>query len=230
MNIPTTRDLLHPMLQVARERARLSEVELSRFLAFQFGAYDGGPAIAKPSDLRRFACRVRVARRALLRHGMLASGAGDELITPQGEAYLTTGWLRTDEGAEQAGASARTPVAAEAPSPSEQADKPVVDLKALLDEAQFGNTDLGPDGSRSPSRPRCGRGTVNVRVTNGWLVLYTHVMRLPKEPAARALVLDLMARLNCKVPSRSSPPLPATRWCSSFSIASSTSTPRCLAT
>src|SRR5271166_5299031 len=103
MNIPTSRDLLHPMLEVAREHPRLDESELHRFLAFQFGAYDGGPAICKLSDLRRFACRVRVARRALLRHGMLASGAGDTLtITPQGEAYLTTGWLRTDEGAEAA--------------------------------------------------------------------------------------------------------------------------------
>ena len=84
------------MLQVALERSFVTEGELHHFLAFRFGCYEGGPALAGPGDLRRFDCRVRVARRALLRHGLLVSGGGDALIlTPQGEAYLTTGWLRT---------------------------------------------------------------------------------------------------------------------------------------
>jgi hypothetical protein len=96
VNIPTSRDLLHPMLQVAVERSSVSEGELHHFLAFTFGCYEGGPAVGGPGGLRRFDCRVRVARRALLRYGLLVSGGGDDLIiTPHGEAYLTTGWLRT---------------------------------------------------------------------------------------------------------------------------------------
>jgi hypothetical protein len=103
VNIPTSRDLLHPMLQVAVERSCVSEGELHHFLAFRFGCYEGGPAGYGPGDLRRFGCRVRVARRALLRHGLLVSGSGDTLIiTPQGAAYLTTGWLLTGSDVSEA--------------------------------------------------------------------------------------------------------------------------------
>ena len=195
-------------------------------MAFQFGAYDGGEAICKPSDLRRFACRVRVARRALLRHGMLASGPGDTLtITPQGEAYLTTGWLRTDEGVEAACRSeARevpinagrmvepsdtpgrvaeppsTPESVELPSPSEQGVDSEVDLKALLEEAKFESLDLGDGWYQVVFAAEMRTWNVNVHSAGGWLALSTHVMRLPKARAARALMLDQLARLNCKVP------------------------------
>src|SRR5580704_17866072 len=91
------------MLQVAVERSCVSEGELHHFLAFRFGCYECGPAAAGSGDLRRFDCRVGVARRALLRHGLLVSGGGDALIiTPQGEAYLTTGWLRTGSDVSEA--------------------------------------------------------------------------------------------------------------------------------
>jgi len=221
MNIPTSRDLLHPMLQVAREHSRLAEGELHRFLAFQFGAYEGGPAIAKPSDVRRFACRVRVARRALLRHGMLASGAGDSLtITPHGEAYLTTGWLRTDAGTQPAslsegaavassGAAVGSPSlfdqAADSPSPTEddtgaESDEPEFDLKALLDEAKVDSIDLGSGCYQVDFAAEMRTWNIYASASRGWLQLCTHVMTLPKAPGARALTLDLMARLSRKVP------------------------------
>jgi len=216
MNIPTSRDLLHPMLQAAQEHPRLAESELHRFLAFQFGAYEGGPAIAKPGDLRRFGCRVRVARRALLRHGMLASGAGDTLtITPQGEAYLTTGWLRTDGATEPAPlseaatvpvsrASAESPTCfdqvKDVPNPPADDDEPEFDVKALLDEAQFQSNDLGDGWYQVIFLADLRTWNINVRASRGWLSLSTHVMRLPKSRGARAIILDAMARLNCKVP------------------------------
>lgn len=207
MNIPTSRDLLHPILQVARENPRLVESELHRFLAFQFDAYDGGPAISKPSDLRRFACRVRVARRALLRHGMLASGAGDMLmITPQGEAYLTTGWLRTTEGVEPADPARITVApsppdqAANQPRPPEEAEEPLVDLKSLLDQAQLESFDLGSGWFSVLFEAELRCWCIKIHVSHGWLFLGTQMMRLPKEPSVRAVTLDLMARLNFKAP------------------------------
>ena len=194
MNIPTSRDLLHPMLQVAREHPRVSEGELHHFLAFEFGLYEGGPAVGGPGDLRRFACRVRVARRALLRHGLLVSGGGDALIlTPQGEAYLTTGWLRSEPAVAESAAAVGDDGAT-------AAEEPAVDLKALLDEAQFESVDLGSGRFSVPFSAGLRTWLVDVYATKEWFSLHTHVMRLPKGAPARAVVLDLMAGLNFRVP------------------------------
>ncbi len=210
MNIPTSRDLLHPMLLVAREHPRVSEGELHHFLAFQFGLYEGSPAVGGPGDLRRFACRVRVARRALLRHGLLVCGGGDALIlTPQGEAYLETGWLRAgeSEGASVGAAGARgvsVPVLGSGGGPASAGpaadEEPALDLKALLDEAKFESVTMGDGRFSVPFSARLRTWLVDVYANKEWFSLHAHVMRLPKNPARRAVVLDAMAALNFRVP------------------------------
>jgi hypothetical protein len=206
VNIPTSRDLLHPMLLVAREHPRVSEGELHHFLAFQFGLYEGSPAVGGPGCLRRFGCRVRVARRALLRHGLLVCGGGDALIlTAQGEAYLETGWLRAGE---TAAASGEAPGAVSVPvsevsgtgEVSAGADEPALDLKALLDEAKFESVSMGDGRFSVPFSARLRTWLVDVYAYKDWFSLHAHVLRLPKNPAGRAVVLEAMAALNFRVP------------------------------
>ncbi len=197
MDIPTSRDLVRQMLQVALEQRCLSERDLHSFLAFQFGVFDCELASSKPSDVRRFGCRVRVARRALLREGLLESGPRDSLkLTSRGEAYLASGCRPWEDPVSEEPVSGE-PVSEASAAPG---DPDEVDIKALLDEARFKSFDLGSGWYQVIFESRLRSWAVVARAANGWLYLRANILSLPEGAGPRAAVIERASRLNAKLP------------------------------
>ena len=92
-----------PILTLARERGSLREADIHFSLALAIGVERGFLTAAAPAAAWRFSAMVNIAKRRLLRYGLLR--VADDLrigITPLGQLFLSRGLTRLDPRTRQA--------------------------------------------------------------------------------------------------------------------------------
>jgi hypothetical protein len=92
MTLPRPQDLNAPILRLVQERKALAEGELHSLLAFEVSLLAGNTRPCEPIDVWRFSTMVNIARKRLLRYGLLRVDRANRLaITPRGKAFLSRG-------------------------------------------------------------------------------------------------------------------------------------------
>ena len=102
-------DLNRPILVLVRERGGVRDAELHWMVAASCGAFRAGGLAAQPDVAWRFSAVVTIAKRRLLRYGLLRYARTGLLgITPLGELFLcrrltvlspkTRAWLGARQG------------------------------------------------------------------------------------------------------------------------------------
>jgi hypothetical protein len=200
MKLPGPKELIAPILKLAQEKGRLSQADIYNFIAFEFGAYEGGPAIKQPTDLWRFSAYIQEAQKQLLRDGLLEKDAGSFAITPRGEAFLANGLSKLDAGAREALANVppkrRVPPPVPAASPT--ADVSDDEIGKLLDEAKIFHFDVY-GFHVVPFDGDLRTWWFDVWQSGDWLCLRAHVMRVPAAPAVKGTLIEAALKVNASV-------------------------------
>ena len=93
MMLPRPQDLNVPILELARDMRGLCEADLHARLAFAASVVD--PTPADRMDFWRFSAIINIARKRLVRNGLLRQGDDRRLtITARGELFLSQGLTR----------------------------------------------------------------------------------------------------------------------------------------
>lgn len=92
MTLPRPQDLNAPILSLVREARALGAPDIDRFVAFEVSLREGNAGPCEPVDLWRFSAIVILARKRLVRYGLLRLDRAKRLVlTPRGEAFLARG-------------------------------------------------------------------------------------------------------------------------------------------
>jgi len=191
---PRAQELNAPMLRLARDKGTLADKDLHAFLAAEFGAATGGLPIASVEQML-FSASVNLAKRRLVRYGLLKLDALKRVsITAHGELFLARGFTRLDARVRQHLDEAWLNMQAAAES-----DEPA--LRELLAASGLEYHPLTGGGALVPLWSRLRSWIIDVRESNGWICLRTHVMALPDKPAARMAIVDAAMRANAHLTS-----------------------------
>jgi len=205
---PRAQELNAPILKLARDRGALADKDLHALLALGFGIAVREQPIASV-DHMLFSASVNLAKRRLVRYGLLSLDAEKHIaITAQGELFLARGFTRLDARVRQcldeAWLNLEAPVQA-APLTDETAERvageeasPLHEMLAASD-LEFHEVDNGT--ALVPVWTRLRSWIVDVRESNGWICLRTHVMALPDKAAARIALVDAAMRANANLTS-----------------------------
>lgn len=103
MTLPRPQDLNVSILRLVQGRTTLTEADLHALLAFEVSFQPRTPAACEDVDLWRFSAIVNIARKRLVRYGLLRTDAYKRLsITPCGEAFLARGLTKVNVRSRQA--------------------------------------------------------------------------------------------------------------------------------
>lgn len=195
---PRAQELNAPILRLARDIGALADKELHGHLAREFGAQDMRQAIGSVEQML-FSATVNLAKRRLVRYGLLKLDATKHIsITAQGELFLARGFTRLDSRTRRFLDDAWRELA----SPAEPALGPGGDdgsrLRARLEESDLEYHEAGA-GAVVAVWSRLRSWNVELRETNGWICLRSHVMSIPAAPAARLALIDAAMRSNTEL-------------------------------
>jgi len=205
---PRAQELNAPILKLARDRGALADKDLHALLALGFGIAVSAQPIASV-DHMLFSASVNLAKRRLVRYGLLSLDAQRHIsITAQGELFLVRGFTRLDARVRQcldeAWLNLEAPVQA-APVTDEIAERvageEVSPLHELLAASDLEFHELDNGAALVPVWTRLRSWIVDVRESNGWICLRTHVMALPDKAAARMALVDAAMRANTNLTS-----------------------------
>jgi len=196
---PRAQELNAPILKLARDRGALADKDLHALLALGFGIAVSAQPIASV-DHMLFSASVNLAKRRLVRYGLLSLDPQKHIsITAQGELFLARGFTRLDARVrrclDEAWLNLDVPVQA---AEAEEEDSP---LHELLAASNLEFHDLGNGAALVPVWTRLRSWIVDLRESNGWICLRTHVMALPDKPAARMALIDAAMRANTNLTS-----------------------------
>ncbi|HEY7994794.1 MAG TPA: type III secretion system chaperone [Candidatus Eremiobacteraceae bacterium] len=205
---PRAQELNAPILKLARDRGALADKDLHALLALDFGIAVSAKPIASV-DHMLFSASVNLAKRRLVRYGLLSlDGQKHISITAQGELFLARGFTRLDarvrQCLDQAWLNLDVPgqSAAGADEMVERsAEEEESPLHELLAASNLEFEELANGGALVPVWSRLRSWIVDLRESNGWICLRTHVMALPDKPAARMALVDAAMRANTNLTS-----------------------------
>ena len=219
---PRSRDLCLTILRLARQNnGRLTDPELHALLARDCGALDGGTVAPTSPDAMRFSAKVNLAKRRLVRDGLLAVTTRMRLsLTSRGERFLAMGLSTLDarsqaeldaaalleelrsivDGARENGALPETPSDADAPDAAAiRADADdALHLDALSDAFGVEITRSG-DVWRLYIDAAEKQWIFTVREDDGLVRLHSCILELPAAPAARASLVEAAMRANAEM-------------------------------
>jgi len=205
---PRAQELNAPILKLARDRGALADKDLHALLALDFGMAVSAQPIACV-DHMLFSASVNLAKRRLVRYGLLSLDAQKHIsITAQGELFLARGFTRLDARVrhclDEAWLNLEVPVQAAAVT-DEMAERSEEEepsqLHELLTASNLEFHELDNGAALVPVWTRLRSWIVDLRESNGWICLRTHVMALPEKPAARMALVDAAMRANTNLTS-----------------------------
>ncbi|HET9341849.1 MAG TPA: type III secretion system chaperone [Candidatus Eremiobacteraceae bacterium] len=201
---PRAQELNAHILRLARDKGALADKDLHALLAVEYGVAVSAQPIASV-DHMLFSANVNLAKRRLVRYGLLSLDAQKHIsITAQGELFLARAFTRLDARVrrclDDAWLNIEVPVQA-ASVAGERAERASEEdegspLHELLCASNLEFHDLDDGGALVPVWSRLRSWIVDLRESNGWICLRTHVMALPDKPAARMAVIDTAMRAN----------------------------------
>jgi hypothetical protein len=204
---PYSQQLNAPILRLARERGAIADKDLHALVARGFAAALAGQPIASVEQML-FSASVNLAKRRLVRYGLLKLDAEKRIaITAQGELFLARGFTRLDgrvrELLDQAWLDLEAPIKADEPKLSEpRPDEPGESaLRDLLMASNLEYHETASGGALVPLWSRLRSWIVDLRESNGWICLRSHVMALPEQPGARLALVDAAMRANANLTS-----------------------------
>lgn len=192
---PRAQELNAPILRLARDRGALADKDLHALLAVEFGIAVSMQPIASV-DHMMFSASVNLAKRRLVRYGLLSLDAQKHIsITAQGELFLARAFTRLDARVRRCLDEAWLNLAAERAAEEESP------LHELLAASNLEFHELHDGGALVPVWSRLRSWIVDLRESNGWICLRTHVMALPEKPAVRMTLIDAAMRANTNLTS-----------------------------
>ncbi|HYK52671.1 MAG TPA: hypothetical protein VEV38_03995 [Candidatus Eremiobacteraceae bacterium] len=209
---PRAQELNAPILRLVRDRGALADKDLHALVALEFGSALSGQPIASVEQML-FSANVNLAKRRLVRYGLLRLDAQKRVeITAQGDLFLARAFTRLDarvrERLDEAWLNLEVPIEASEPAiavssepadeSKEQEESPLREL-LVASNLEYHETEGG--GALVPLWSRLRSWIVDVRESNGWICLRTHVMALPKQPGARLAFIDAAMRANANLTS-----------------------------
>lgn len=205
---PRAQELNAPILRLVRDKGALADKDLHALLALDFGVAVGGRPIASV-DHMLFSASVNLAKRRLVRYGLLTSDDQRRVsITAQGELFLARGFTRLDarirRRLDEAWLSLEAPVDAAAQVERHAGDAAEGEpsrLRELLAASNLEYHELENGGAIVPLWSRLRSWIVDMRESNGWICLRSHVMALPDQPAARMAFIEAAMRANANLTS-----------------------------
>ena len=193
---PRAQELNAPILRLARDRGALADKDLHALLALEFGILVSMQPIASV-DHMLFSASVNLAKRRLVRYGLLSLDAQKHIsITAQGELFLARAFTRLDARVRRSLDEAWLNLEAE--RAAEEDESP---LHELLAASSLEFHELEDGGVLVPVWSRLRSWIVDLRESNGWICLRTHVMALPEKPAVRMTLIDAAMRANTNLTS-----------------------------
>lgn len=202
---PRAQELNGSILRLARDKGALADRELHGFLALEFIGGDAARAVCSV-DQMLFSASVNLAKRRLLRYGLLKLDASKRVvITAQGELFLARGFSRLDARTRRFLDDAwrsltrhvEVPDAPPAPSAANaEDDAEDCVLHRLLAESDLEYHVMGKTSAMVPIWSRLRSWNVELFESNGWICMRAHVMSVPAAPAAKAALVDAAMRSN----------------------------------
>lgn len=197
---PRAQQLNAPILRLARDKGALADKDLHAMLALDLGVAVGVQPVASVDNML-FSASVNLAKRRLLRYGLLELDPQKRIsITAQGELFLARGFTRLDarvrRSLDEAWLNLEADDVAESAAENEGSQ-----LRELLAASNLEFHELSGGGAIVPLWSRLRSWIVDVRESNGWICLRTHVMALPEKPAARMALVDAAMRANANLTS-----------------------------
>lgn len=209
---PRAQELNAPILRLIRDRGALADKDLHALVALEFGATATGQPIASVEQML-FSASINLAKRRLVRYGLVKLDPEKRVaITAQGELFLARGFTRLDarvrERLDEAWLLLEAPLevsdAAHGQSSEavDDAGEPIESaLRDLLTASNLEYHETENGGALVPLWSRLRSWLVDLRESNGWICLRTHVMALPEQPGARLALIDAAMRANANLTS-----------------------------